>query len=191
MKKVVVFAAEGFEEIEALTVVDVLRRAGVQCDICSLKEDYVTGSHGITVKSDVNLNTADIRIYDGLVLPGGMPGAENLRNNVRIVELTKDFYKNGKLTAAICAAPIVLAEAGIVDGRKITSYPGVKDRLKNCIYSEELVISDENMITSRGPATALIFSMEILKKLGLNDEAESLKQGMLIDSYDLKIKSAL
>lgn len=181
MKKIVLFAAEGFEEIEALSVVDVLRRAGVQCDICSLKDEYITGSHGITIKSDINLDNGEFRKYDGLVLPGGMPGAENLRNNLRVLELVKDFYKSGKLTAAICAAPIVLAEAGIIYGRKITSYPGFESRLGNCIYSENPIEIDGNIITSRGPATAIIFALEILNFLGLQEEVKKLSEGMLVE----------
>ena len=181
MKKIVLFAAEGFEEIEALSVVDVLRRAEVQCDICSLKDEYITGSHGITIKADINLDNGEFRKYDGLVLPGGMPGAENLRYNLRVLELVKDFYKSGKLTAAICAAPIVLAEAGIIYGRKITSYPGFESRLGNCIYSENPIEIDGNIITSRGPATAIIFALEILNFLGLQEEVKKLSEGMLVE----------
>jgi protein deglycase len=184
MKKLILLLAEGFEEIEALTVVDVLRRGGVVCDICSLKGEFVKGSHGITVQCDVTLDNAELRKYDGLILPGGMPGSENLRNNVRVVELVKDFFKSGKLTSAICAAPIVLAEAGITDGRRITSYPDFKEKLGNCIYCEEAVIVDDNLITSRGPATALLFSLELLKHLGFTQEAEALRESMLVNLYE-------
>lgn len=182
MKKVLLFLAEGFEEIEALTVVDILRRAQVHCDMCSLKESYVTGSHGIQVKSDINLDEVDERNYDAVILPGG-PGTENLRNNVRVVQLVKDFYMSGRLTAAICAAPTVLAEAGIVNGHNITSYPSVKDMLNNSIYREELVVLDHNLLTSRGPATAFPFAFAVLECLGLGKEAEELKEGMLYNLF--------
>jgi protein deglycase len=181
MKKVVVFLAEGFEEIEAITVVDVLRRGGVQCDTCSIKTESVTGAHGITVSADFSLDGIDFRQYDGIILPGGMPGAENLRNSIRVVELIKEFYQSGRITAAICAAPIVLAEAGIVNGRKITSYPAFKDKLANCIYCEESVVVDGGIVTSRGPATAIAFSLKLLEVLGLNEEAEALREGMLVN----------
>jgi 4-methyl-5(b-hydroxyethyl)-thiazole monophosphate biosynthesis len=180
MKRVVLFTAEGFEEIEALAVVDVLRRGGVECHICSIKNEDITGSHGITVKGDITMDDADFRSYDGIVLPGGMPGSENLRSNLRIVELVKDFYMSGKLTAAICAAPIVLTEAGIAGGKKITSHPSVMNRLGNCIYTENPVEVDGNIITSRGPATAISFGLAILEYLGYKEEADNLKEAMMV-----------
>lgn len=185
MKRVLLFLAEGFEEIEALTVVDILRRAQVQCDMCALKDVYVTGSHGIEVKSDLNLDDVDQRNYDAVILPGG-PGTDNLKNNVRVVQLVKDFYMSGRLTAAICAAAIVLAEAGIVNGHNITSYPSVKNYLNNSIYREDIVVLDGSLLTSRGPATAFPFAFKVLEALGLGKEAEELKEGML---YNLFIAS--
>lgn len=181
MKKLVVFVAEGFEEIEALTVVDVLRRAEVECDICSLKGEYISGAHDIVIKADINIDEIDGRQYDGLILPGGMPGAENLRTNLKVIEIVKDFCNSGKLTSAICAAPIVLEKAEVVNGRKITSYPSFKNKLGNCIYSEEPVVLDGNILTSRGPATALDFSYKILEFFGLFEELEQLKEGMLFN----------
>lgn len=182
MKRLLLFLAEGFEEIEALTVVDVLRRAEVQVDMCTLSEEYVNGAHDIKVKSDLHLDDVDQNNYDGLILPGG-PGTDNLKNNVRVVQLVKDFYMSGKLTAAICAAPTVLAEAGIVNGHNITSYPSVKNFLDNSIYKEELVVLDNNLLTSRGPATALPFSFAILEALGLNEKCQELKEGMLYNFF--------
>lgn len=181
MKKVILFAAEGFEEIEALTVVDVLRRGGVQCDICSTNEHNVTGSHGIAISADVLINEVNFREYDGIVLPGGMPGSENLKNNIKVIEIVKDFYMSGKLIGAICAAPIALEEAGILQGRKITSYPNVKDRLGNCIYTENPVEVDGNIITSRGPATSIAFALKLLEYLGQLEEVEALKEGMMVN----------
>ncbi|MDP4088831.1 MAG: DJ-1/PfpI family protein [Bacillota bacterium] len=187
MKRVLLLLAEDFEEIEALTVVDVLRRAEVQVDMCALKGEYVKGSHGIEVKSDMKLDDVDDRNYDAIVLPGG-PGTENLRNNVRVLQLVKDFYMSGRLTTAICAAPRVLAEAGIVNGHNLTSYPGVKDYLNNCIYKEDMVVSDHNLLTSRGPATALPFSYALLEALGLQEEALSLKEGMMYNLFLSNVK---
>jgi 4-methyl-5(b-hydroxyethyl)-thiazole monophosphate biosynthesis len=181
MKKVMVFAAEGFEEIEALTVVDVLRRGGVQCDICSISDRDVTGAHGITIKADVTINDVDFRECDGIVLPGGMPGSKNLKNNIKVIEIVKDFYMSGKLIGAICAAPIALAEAGILQGRKITSFPGFVNELGNCIYSENPVEVDGNMITSRGPATSMAFALKLLEYLGYTEEMETLKESMLVN----------
>ncbi len=183
MKKVIVFFAEGFEEIEALTVVDVLRRAEVECDMCSLKDEFVEGAHGIVIKTDKNIQDIEINSYDAVILPGGMPGANNLKENLRVIEIVKEFFANGKLVAAICAAPIVFEEAGITSGRSITSYPSFKDMLGNCIYKEDEVVSDMNILTSRGPATALKFAYEILKKLGLENQSEELKDSMLYSLY--------
>lgn len=183
MKKVLVFLAEGFEEVEALTVVDVLRRAEVTCDLCSLKDEYVRGAHDIIVKADKNILDEDIHSYDAIVLPGGMPGSLNLKGNLRVIELVKEFYANGKLVSAICAAPIVLEEAGIISGKNVTSYPGFCDKLGNCIYKEEEVVTDLNIITSRGPATALAFAYEILNKLGEKEKSEAIKESMLYSLY--------
>lgn len=179
MKKIAVMLAEGFEEIEALTVVDVLRRANVECDMVSIDGKEVLGSHDILVKADKTIDEAELNSYDGLVLPGGMPGANNLKNNIRLVELIKEYAAVGKIVAAICAAPIVLEKAGIITGKKITSYPSFDMHLGNCIYSEDLVVRDGNIVTSRGPATALAFSFEILKALELNDEVDELMEGMI------------
>lgn len=183
MKKVLVFLAEGFEEIEALSVVDVLRRADIKCDMCALQGEYVKGAHDIVVKSDKNILDEDLYSYDAIVLPGGMPGALNLKDNLRVIELVKEFYANGKIVAAICAAPIVLHEADIINGRNVTSYPGFNEKMGNCIYKEEEVVTDFNIITSRGPATALSFAYEILNKLGKEEKAEELKESMLYSAY--------
>lgn len=179
MKSIIVMLAEGFEEIEALTVVDVMRRAGVTCLMCSINGEEVTGGHGIKVLSDLTLNSPNLNSYDGIVLPGGMPGTLNLKNSIRVIELVKEYYSNGKIVASICAAPIILEEAGIIKGRKVTSYPDFKEKLGNSIYSEDIVVEDENVLTSRGPATALPFAFSILRKLGLNEEAENLNDSML------------
>lgn len=180
MKKTAVLLADGFEEIEALTVVDIMRRANVQCDMISIKNIEVVGAHNIKVTSDKILDNT-INGYDLLVLPGGMPGTTNLQKDKNVIQAVKKFNEEGKLVAAICAAPIVLAEAGIITGKKITSYPGFEDELKGCDYKEERVVVDGNIITSRGPATAMEFAyklLEILKNKNYND----LKKGMLYNN---------
>lgn len=178
MSKVCVLLANGFEEIEALTVVDVLRRANVTCDLVSIFEKEVTGAHNMTVISDKLIE--DIDVYDAVVLPGGMPGSTNLRDNSEVIDLIKNMDNSKKIIAAICAAPIVLAKAGIIKEKDVTSYPGFKEELGDVNYIEnKRVVIDENIITSRGPATALEFSFEILKKLGKVKEAEEIRNGML------------
>ncbi|WP_368248035.1 DJ-1 family glyoxalase III [Clostridium perfringens] len=185
MKKVLVFLAEGFETIEALSVVDVCNRAKVTCHACSLTENRtVNSAHGTMVLCDKLISDNDLETYDAIVLPGGMPGSTNLRDNEKVQSLIKKYNKENKIVAAICAAPISLAKAGVIEGKKVTSYPGFKEELGNVSYVEEdTVVVDGNIITSRGPATALVFGLEILKKLGYEKEAEEIREGMLINFF--------
>ena len=182
MKKVAVLLADGFEEIEALTVVDVLRRADIHCDMVSIKDKEVVGAHNIKVISNILID--DIKDIDMVVLPGGMPGATNLRDDKRVIDLIQNCIKNNKKVAAICAAPIVLAKAGIINGENITSYPGFEEDLVGANYKEDLVVVNNNIITSRGPATALEFAYTLLKELDSPKEKE-IREGML---YNLLIK---
>ena len=179
MKKVAVFLADGFEEGESLFVVDILKRAGFQCDSISIDKEMVRGSHDIIVKTD-KIISDEIKEYDMIVLPGGLPGATNLRDDERVIELVKYFDKAPeKFVAAICAAPMVLEKAGIVKGRRVTSYPGEEytTLLKDANYVEDIVVVDDHLITSRGPATALPFAYTLVDVLGGNSSL--LKQGML------------
>lgn len=179
MKRVAIILAEGFEEIEALTVVDVLRRAKIDCDMISIDKEFVTSSHNIMVKADKTIDDT-IKEYDMIVLPGGLPGANNLANNDTVIELIKYFDENKKYIAAICASPaIVLSVAGIEKNRYITSYPEEKFEklLEKSNYIEELVVVDDNLITSRGPATTMLFAYKIVDVLG--GDSSSLKEGML------------
>jgi 4-methyl-5(b-hydroxyethyl)-thiazole monophosphate biosynthesis len=177
MKKVAVLFAEGFEEIEALTVVDIMRRANVTCHMIGIDKINVLGTHSIQVKCDKTLDN-DIKDYDLIVLPGGMPGAKNLQENKKVIEAVKYFNESGKLVSAICAAPIVLGTANIIENRNITSYPGFEDELKGCNYKEDRVVVDGNIITSRGPATAMEFAYKLLEILG-NDKYKDISSGML------------
>ncbi len=177
MKKVAVFLANGFEEIEALTVVDIMRRANIHCDMVSIEDIEVIGAHNIKVTADKIIND-EIKEYDLVVCPGGMPGATNLQKHSKVIELIKYFYENNKLVAAICAAPIVLAEAGIIAEKNITSYPGFEDQLKGCNYTQNEVEVHGNIITSRGPATAMAFSYKLVEMLG-EESYKTIREGML------------
>ncbi|PJI07254.1 MULTISPECIES: DJ-1 family glyoxalase III [Clostridium] len=179
MKKVAVFLADGFEEGESLFVIDVLRRAGIHCDSVSIAGEMVRGSHDIVVKADKIIGD-EIKEYDMIVFPGGLPGATNLRDDERVIELVKYFDKvPEKFVAAICAAPMILERAGIVKGRKLTSYPGDKyiELLKEANYVDDIVVIDDHLITSRGPATTLPFAYALIDALG--GDSSKLKQGML------------
>ena len=180
MKKIAVFLADGYEEIEALTVVDVTRRAGMKCDIVSIEDEVVRSAHDDFVKADKLLNVEEIKEYDMIVFPGGLPGAENLAKDERIIDLVKYFDEEKKFIAAICASPaMVLSAAEIEENRYITAYPGedFEEMLEKANYIEELVVVDGNIITSRGPATTLLFAYKIVDILG--GDSEALKEGML------------
>ena len=184
MKKIAVLLANGYEEGEALFVVDILRRAGFVCDIVSITEQLqVTGSHNITAFADKVLDDS-IKEYNMLVLPGGMPGSTNLRDDSKVIEMVQYFNQTKKYIAAICAAPIVLQQAGIVKGKKITSYPSQKEVFVDSEYVEDTVVIDEHIITSRGPATVLPFAYTLVDILGGNSEV--LKQGMLYTMLNSK-----
>ncbi|MCR4671608.1 MAG: DJ-1/PfpI family protein [Lachnospiraceae bacterium] len=177
MKRAAVLFADGFEEIEGLTIVDVLRRAGAGCDMIGLDALAVTGSHGVTVIADRQLGDIDMEEitaeYDMIVLPGGLPGAENLRDDRRVIRIIKSFAADPeKFIAAICAGPISFGKAGVISGRRVTSYPDpdVKAQLPDAVYvDDETVVSDGNIITSRGPATALKFAYTLVNALGIEN----------------------
>lgn len=181
MKKVILFLAGGFEEVEALTVVDYLRRKDINVDIVSITEDNkVKGAHEIIVLADKTMNDIkDIDDYDAVIIPGGLPGATNLRDNDKVIDVVKKINENGKLTAAICAGPIVLERAGIIKDKKVTSYPGFEDDLKNGVYIEQNVVRDGSIITARGPALAVDFAIEIIKYLLGEEKSEELKKDIL------------
>ena len=185
MKKVAIMLADGFEEIEALAVVDILRRAEISCDLIGIDKQEICGAHKIIVKADKIINE-EIRQYDMIVLPGGMPGATNLADNNLLIETLKEFDKDeNKYIAAICASPaIVLSRAGIEKDRYITAYPGesFENMLEKANYIEELVVVDENLITSRGPATAMLFAYKLVDILG--EDSNHLKEEMLWDMLE-------
>ena len=175
MFKVAVVLADGFEEIEALTVVDVLRRANIDCDMVGFKEQ-VTGSHAIQVKAD-RVFDGDLSDYDLLVLPGGMPGSVHLRDNNTLISEIQSFEQAGKKIAAICAAPIALHQAGVLKNKQFTCYDGIEKQISDGQYIKKTVHVDGQLITSRGPATALAFAYELVDQLG--GDSASLREGML------------
>ena len=175
MAKVAVILAEGFEEIEALTVVDVLRRANITCHMVGF-EDRVTGSHAIQVQAD-RVFDGDLSDYDMIVLPGGMPGSAHLRDNEQLIAELQKCEQVGKKVAAICAAPIVLNRAGLLKDKEFTCYDGVQEQIADGHYRKETVVVDGHLTTSRGPATALAFAYNLVEQLGGN--ADALREAML------------
>ena len=180
-KRAVVILADGFEEIEAITAIDVLRRAGIDLVICGLDRELVTGAHKVKVAADTTLDKFDHSDMDVIVLPGGSPGAEHLAASKRLKEVILDMYKREKIVAAICASPaLVLAPSGILDGKKATCYPGMEERFGEKIkFLKSDVVVDKNIITSRGPATAIAFSLAIVEMLAGRETADINKQRLL------------
>ena len=180
MKKVIIILADGFEEIEAITAIDVLRRAGIQVTICGLDTEKIKGSKGIKVITDKELEGNEIE-YDACILPGGMPGAKNLAASEKVKKLILDMDEQDKIIAAICSAPaVVLAPLGILDNKSATCYPGMEKNFSDLTrYKKDDVVIDENIITSRGPATALEFAMSIVNVLCQGDIADKLRKAIL------------
>lgn len=176
-----VFLAQGFEEVEAFTVVDYLRRKDIEVHMTSITgEKEVQGAHGIKVVADQNLeDIKDLEGYEAVIIPGGLPGATNLRDHKEVIKIVKAINEKGKLVGAICAGPIVLEKAGILKGKSVTSYPGFDKDLKNVVYKEDKVVKDGNIITSRGPALAVDFALAILEYLLGEEAANTLKEEIL------------
>ena len=177
MSKVYVLLADGFEEIEGLTVVDLLRRAGIEVVLASIKDTTdIKGARGINVVADELLS--DIKdSADMVVLPGGMPGTNYLKESQAVRDMVQSYYDNGKYIAAICAAPTVFGRAGLLEGKKATCYPGMEGDLKGAIVSTEEVCHDGNIITSRGLGTAIAFALEIVKTFQGEEAARKLAHG--------------
>lgn len=180
MAAVYIFLANGFEEIEALTVVDVLRRADIAIQTVSVEDSLnVTGRSNITVKADCLFKKADLDGADMLVLPGGMPGTTNLLHHAGVVQKLKDFHKSKKYVAAICAAPSVLGACGLLNGKKACCYPGFEEKLLGASIQNEPVIQDGNVITGRGMGVANDFALKIVEVLKDSKKAEEIKQDIL------------
>lgn len=166
MKKIYVFLANGFEEIEAITTIDVLRRANmlaVTCSIAPHKE--VSGAHGIKIMADLLFDETDFKDADMLVLPGGMPGTSNLNDYIPLRELLLQHYKQGKGIAAICAAPMILGNLYLLKGVEATCYPGFEEMLKGASLSAKRVVEDKAIITANGPGAAIDFGLQIVSSL--------------------------
>jgi 4-methyl-5(b-hydroxyethyl)-thiazole monophosphate biosynthesis len=179
-KSALIILAEGFEEIEAITCIDALRRAAVNVTVAGLKQARVKGAHGITIIADKEL-AASGADFDAVILPGGMPGSTNLAASENVISLLKQMHAAGKIIAAICAAPaVVLAPCGILDNKSVTGFPGMTDGFaKSTRYREDPVVIDGNIITSRGPGTALLFALAIAEKLSGRQTADQLRRATL------------
>ena len=182
MKKAYLFLAYGFEETEALTTVDLLRRAGIQAiTVSATNSNMVTGAHAIPVVADIKLDETCFSNGDAVILPGGQPGVDNLKACERIIKIIEAAYEKGKIIGAICAAPMILGELGILKGRKATSYPGCLDAACGADISEDKVCVDENIVTSRGVGTAIDFALELIKMMEGAEKADEVRKSILAD----------
>ncbi|WP_435103093.1 DJ-1 family glyoxalase III [Arhodomonas sp. AD133] len=165
MACVLVPLAEGCEELEAVTVIDLLRRAGIEVTVAALADGPVTASRGVVLEADTTLASVLADDFDMIVLPGGGEGAKRLTADERVRDLLARHAESGGWTAAICAAPSVLAGAGLLAGRQVTSFPGWLDEVADITYLEEPVVTDDRVVTSRGPGTAMDFALALIEHL--------------------------
>ncbi len=180
MKRAAIFMADGCEEIEGLTVVDILRRAGIEIDMVSIgKDEKINGSHGIVFLADALISCFKPGDYDAFIIPGGKKGTENLLASEAVKSILKTAFEEGKLVAAVCAAPTVLGAAGILKEKKATCYPGFEDRLDCKTFSEERVVVDGNVITSRGMGTSIEFALAIVRYLEGAEKADTISKGII------------
>lgn len=181
-KKVIIILADGFEEIEAVTVIDILRRGDIDVSIAGLGAKIIRGSHGIGITVDKIFGEIKDD-FDGCILPGGMPGAVNLSNSKEVNEFIKKMNSKGKLIAAICAAPaIVLGASGVLDNKTATCYPGMQDKFsRSTTYKNTAVVIDGNIITSQGPATAFEFAFKIMEQLAGSNVMQEVRTHTLAD----------
>ncbi|GHT34602.1 thiazole biosynthesis protein ThiJ [Bacteroidia bacterium] len=183
--KAYIFFATGFEEIEAVSVIDVLRRAGVEVEAIAIPEEddeyWVEGAHDISVIGDNNFDDGDFSDGDILILPGGQPGTDNLNANKDLKKLILQYHEQGKYIAAICAAPLILGGLGLLKGKRAVCYPGYEKQLVGAeIATDERVVVDGKIITSKGPGTAIEFGLVLVELLVGKEVAEKLSEGMIV-----------
>lgn len=181
MSSVLIPLAEGFEELEAVTVIDLLRRAGVGVVTAGLQPGPITASRGVVMLPDTVLDAVLSQDFDMIALPGGLPGANYLRDDARVQSILKRHAAAGRYTAAICAAPIALAQAGLLVGKKATSYPGFVEKLTiaDFRHSTEAVVVDGKVITSRGPGTAMDFALTLIELLCGRAQRDQVEAGLV------------
>lgn len=180
-RHVLVPLAQGCEELEAVTVIDLLRRANIKVTTAGLDNYDVRASRNVTLIPDVTLDMVANKDFSMIVLPGGLPGADNLANDERLMRMIKRMHKEGKLIAAICAAPAVLAKAGVLAGKRATSYPGTLDKmdLPDVTVTQEPIVQDGNVITSRGPGTAMDFALTLIEILTDKKTRDHVEHGLM------------
>ena len=181
MAKVCIPLATGFEDIEAITLIDVIRRGGIEVVTAGVGGEIIESAHNVKVIADTTIDKIDADDFDLVVLPGGLPGATNLAKSEEVKNLLRAMDEKDKYVGAICAAPIALKEAGVLKD-KYTAYPGWESNIRKEGYiSDQKVVEDKNVLTSKGPATAICFGLEIVKKFAGEETYNQLKAGLLAD----------
>ena len=189
MKKAIILLGNGYEEIEALAVVDFLRRAEITIDMVSITGSLETVStHGVHIKADKLIEEVNPVDYDAIITPGGIPGSTMLAENKNVLSYLQSFYEDNKLVASICASPLALEAAGLAAKIKGTCYPGFETQIQFKEYSEDIVVKDGNVITSRGPATAPYFALAIIEALEGKEKADKIRNDTLIPLVEAAIK---
>jgi protein deglycase len=179
MKQAVIILANGFEEVEAITPADFLNRGGINVILAGIGGKAIKGSHGITVIADLEIDQVP-KDFDCLVVPGGSKGAENIAASKVAIELIRETYEKGRLVGAICAAPaVVLPKTGIIRGKNVTCFPGLEDKLAGAHFSEERVVTDGNLVTSRAAGTAAEFSLVLLEILSGKETSDKVRSQTL------------
>lgn len=179
--KVYVFLASGFEEIEAVAIIDVLRRAQIETSVVSITGDKrVVGAHAIALEADVLFESTDFKDGNMLVLPGGMPGTRNLEAFTPLTKVINEYYKSGKFVTAICAAPLILGKMRLLRNEEAVCYPGFEDDLEDAILSKQRVVRSGKMITGKGPGTAIEFALKLVETLVDEATAISLSKAMIV-----------
>lgn len=178
-KKIAVLLADGFEETEAIVPSDVLARLGCTVIHAGIRDRIVTGSHGFRIEASCLLKDLDVDDLDAVFLPGGLPGATNLRDDPAVIALVRKLHSAGKIVSAICAAPIVLAAADVVKGRKVTGYPGSESMAEHLSYTGKRAESDSGVVTGKGPGAAFDFAFALAEALGFSGEELSVLKGQM------------
>ena len=179
MKTALVLFADGSEELEAVTVINILRRGGVSVTVAGLHSGALRGSRGMVLQPDTTLDEALKHDYDMVVLPGGQPGANNLKADARVIKLVQQMAASARYVSAICAAPAVLATAGLLDGKRATSFPGSLDAFPKVSRQPQAVVEDGKLITSRGPGTAMDFALTLLERLAGKSTRDEVEAGLV------------
>lgn len=179
MKRALVLLAPGFEEIEAITVIDILRRAGIEVLVAGTVEGPIGGSRKVKIMPDMLVDQVSGDVFDLVVLPGGQPGTRNLGSDPRVKKILAEVEENGGYISAICAAPSVLSSYGYLNGKKATSHPSVRSEMDMANYSEDRVVVDGRMVTSRAPGTAMEFAFQLISLLMGEEKTIEVNQGVM------------